>query len=107
FGKARCAIEAMACGTAVILCDYRGLGPLVTSAGLGVLRGQNFGMRALTAEITSEAVRDRVAAYDAADAAEVGRRIRSEAGLDAAISEWIEMYGRVIADARSTAGATD
>lgn len=34
FAKARCALEALAVGTAVVLCDYRGLGTLVTSAGL-------------------------------------------------------------------------
>src|SRR5207253_11139176 len=31
FAKARCALEAMAVGSAVILCDADGLGPLVTS----------------------------------------------------------------------------
>lgn len=32
FAKARCALEAMAVGTAVILCDTRGLGPMVTAS---------------------------------------------------------------------------
>ena len=32
FAKARCALEAMAVGAAVVLCDTHGLGPMVTSA---------------------------------------------------------------------------
>src|SRR5262249_39296471 len=32
FAKARCALEALAVGSAVVLCDVAGIGPLVTSA---------------------------------------------------------------------------
>jgi hypothetical protein len=38
FAKARAAIEAMASGCAVILCDARGAGPLVTMENVSLLR---------------------------------------------------------------------
>ena len=95
FGKARCALEAMACGTAVVLCDFRGLGPLVTTENLDRLRRQNFGMRALQDPITADGVRDRLAAYDAVDAAQVSARIRAEAGLEGALDQWIALYDEV------------
>src|SRR5215510_13908343 len=40
FAKARCALEALAVGTAVILCDAMGGGPMVTTAELDRLRRQ-------------------------------------------------------------------
>lgn len=45
FAKARCALEAMAVGCAVVLCDVGGLGPLVTRAQVQHLRRWNFGRR--------------------------------------------------------------
>src|SRR5207253_87507 len=43
FAKARCALEAMAVGNAVVLCDYTGAGPMVTSENFDALRVMNFG----------------------------------------------------------------
>src|SRR4029079_8032843 len=45
FAKARCALEALAVGAAVILCDAAGSGPIVTTAELDRLRCGNFGIR--------------------------------------------------------------
>ena len=42
FAKARCALEAMAVGAAVVLCDTYGLGPMVTSTAFQELRRWNF-----------------------------------------------------------------
>src|SRR5262249_50036464 len=47
FAKARSALEAMAVGAAVILCDAAGLGPIVNSENFERLRAINFGIRAL------------------------------------------------------------
>jgi hypothetical protein len=41
FAKARCALEALSVGTAVILCDSAGSGPLVTTNQLEQLRRLN------------------------------------------------------------------
>ena len=47
FAKARAALEAMAVGAAVILCDEAGSGPMVTTQELDRLRAFNFGLRTL------------------------------------------------------------
>ncbi len=96
FAKARCALESMAVGAAVVLCDMFGSGPMVTSGELERLRRLNFGMRALREPIDPEVLGREIARYDAADAAEVSRRIRTTAGLDALVEEIIELYREVI-----------
>ena len=47
FAKARCALEALAVGNAVVLCDTVGVGPMVTTGEVDRLRRLNFGVRAL------------------------------------------------------------
>lgn len=103
FAKARCALEAMAVGAAVILCDYQGLGRMVTSNELESLRAMNFGHRTLRNEINAELVAAEIARYDALDAAEVSKRIRATAGLDRMVDETIREYHEVLAEYRAAA----
>ncbi|HVN88119.1 MAG TPA: sulfotransferase [Candidatus Binatia bacterium] len=106
FAKARAAIEALAVGTAVILCDAGGLGPLVSSAELDRLRQLNFGVRTLSGRLTTEALEAEISRYDASDAAVVTRRIRAEASLDAAMDAIEGVYGEVLAE-HAQAGVPD
>src|SRR2546423_3574758 len=46
FAKARCALEALAVGASVVLCDAAGAGPPVTSLGVGRLGRLTFGQHA-------------------------------------------------------------
>jgi hypothetical protein len=101
FGKARCAIEAMAVGAAVILCDAAGLGPMVTTGNLDSLRRINFGRRALRSPVHADSVFELLNAYDALDAAEVSRRIRAEAGLDRLLDRLTNLYREVIKEHRN------
>jgi hypothetical protein len=101
FAKARAALEAMAVGAAVILCDAVGAGPMVTSAELPRLRALNFGMRTLRRPVTAEVLRGEIARYDAADAAAVSQRIRAEAGSAAMVDELCALYETVIAEQRA------
>jgi hypothetical protein len=96
FAKARCALESMAVGAAVILCDMFGSGPLVTSDEFDRLRRLNFGMRALDKPLDAEVLRREIARYDAKDAAEVSHRVRSACGLDCLVEEIVELYREVI-----------
>jgi hypothetical protein len=96
FAKARAALEALAVGAAVVLCDYRGLGPLVTSDRLDHLRRNNLGLRTLTERATPEAVLREIQRYDPRDAAEVSSRVRETAGLEAAIDRLIGLYEEVL-----------
>ncbi|MDT7602103.1 MAG: hypothetical protein QOF61_100 [Acidobacteriota bacterium] len=101
FAKSRCALEAMAVGAAVILCDAVGAGPLVTADEVARLRRLNFGVRSLRNELRSEVLAREIDRYDARDAAEVSRWIRAEAGREQAVDEIVRLYREVFAEHQS------
>jgi hypothetical protein len=103
FGKARCALEALATGCAVILCDAWGAGALVTEADLDRMRPLNFGRRLLTRPVTAENLLAEIGRFDAASAAEASRRVRATAGLDAMVDAFLGLYAEVIAEHGRTA----
>lgn len=82
FAKARCALESLAVGAAVILCDFPGSGPLVTTSELENLRRLNFGIRTLREKLDPEVLLREIARYNAKDATEVSRRIRARLPID-------------------------
>ncbi len=96
FAKGRCALEALAVGNAVVLCDFAGAGPYVTSDQLDHFRRMNFGRSLLTNPLDAETIAKEIARYDTTDAAEVTRRTRAEAGLADAAIHWIALYTDVI-----------
>src|SRR5262245_2713740 len=96
FSKGKAALEALAVGAAVILCDRMGLGPLVTADCLDELEAANFGRRQLQGEVRREAVAAQIARYDPADAAEVSRRVRARAGLSERVDELVALYRAVM-----------
>lgn len=97
FAKARCALEALSVGAAVILCDADGSGPLVTTGELERLRAYNFGVRTLRNPASAEFLAREIARYDAEDAAEVSRRVRAAASQEDAVSRTIEIYEETLA----------
>ena len=97
FAKARAALEAMAVGAAVVLCDARGAGPLVTTDNLDELRPLNFGVRTLRRPVSADALAEEIARYDPADAAALSARVRAEAGSEQAIDRILEVYGEAMA----------
>jgi hypothetical protein len=101
FAKARCAFEAMAVGTAVILCDAPGLGPMVTSGELEHLKRFNFGVRTLRDPVCVEGIESQLKRYDPRDAFEVSQQIRSTSGLDSAVEQIIDLYESVITEFKS------
>jgi hypothetical protein len=100
FAKARCALEAMSVGCAVVLCDFAGVGPMVTAESFDELRRMNFGRGVLTQPLKSEILRREIARYNADDAAAVCVRARAEAGLQIAVAHWERLYESVIAEFR-------
>jgi hypothetical protein len=96
FAKAKSALEALAVGTAVVLCDYRGLGPMVTRAEFDALRRLNLGYRTLRHPLAPERILREIERYDARDAAEVSLRVREEAGLETALDRLVALYDEVI-----------
>lgn len=98
FAKGKAAMEAMAVGAAVILCDFSGVGPLVTTTNFDQLRPLNFGFQALENPLQSEYVLPEILRFNAADATQVQARLRTCASLESAVSHTVAIYREVIAE---------
>jgi hypothetical protein len=96
FAKARCALEALAVGTAVVLSGPEGSGPIVRLDMFDDLRRFNFGHRTLTGPVTADALEQQIRRYDAAEAAAVSAQARAEVGLDRMVTELLETYGEAL-----------
>lgn len=100
FASARGALEAMASGCAVIVCDERGLAGMVTTANLADWRPLNFGLRSLRRPVTLENLLVEIDRYNAADATAVSDWIREHAGLNQWLSQLVSIYTEAIEGAR-------
>jgi hypothetical protein len=98
FAKASCALQALAAGNAVVLCDFPGAGPMVRMDNVDHLRRMNFGAGVLTRPLAAKNLVEEILLYDADDSARVTAVIRSEAGLPAAVRRWIEIYKEALAE---------
>jgi hypothetical protein len=100
FAKARCALEAMAVGSAVVLCDFAGLGGMVDCSSFPELRKLNFGSGTLLRPLDRASIAAEIKRYDAHEAKRVSERVRAEASLADTVVEWLELYNEVIAENR-------
>jgi Glycosyltransferase Family 4 len=101
FGTGRSAIEALCAGCAVVVCDQRGLGGLVSTADYERLRVHNFALWALTRPITMNAVVTELDRYDCADAIAVSERIRQDSSLESYLGKLEGLYTATIARHRA------
>ena len=92
FAKARCAIEAMAAGCAVIAIDEAGYGGLVTSANVEWMLDWNIGDRCLQRRHDDAAIEADLARIDASDVAGVCDLIRSRCSLVGAVDAYERVY---------------
>jgi glycosyltransferase involved in cell wall biosynthesis len=99
FATARMALEAAAVGCAVVVADGRGFAGMLSSENLKAWRRLNFGAGLLTAPVTAAALDAAIAAYDASDAAEVCRRLRTEASADDYAAAYLQLYTQAIGEA--------
>ena len=104
FARGRSALEAMAVGAAVVLCDVEGCGPLVGSGDFDRLRALNFGMGALRPPVEEGKLLTEIARYDPDDAARVRDRVRREAGRTEAVALLVELYEDLLAAAPALSG---
>ena len=88
-------MEAIATGAAVVLCDFGGVGPAVTSENFELLRAMNFGFESLVDPLTPESVLRNIYHYDPLDAARVGAKLRSVANLRDAVGNLCKIYSEV------------
>jgi len=100
FASARAALEALCCGCAVIVCDARGIGGLVTSRNFSSMRAGNFGLRCLGDALTVERCIREARAYDRTDASLVAERARSEADLERLLDEFERLYADILTGGR-------
>ena len=101
FAKARCAIEAMAEGCAVIVADFAGLGGMVTTENMARLRRLNFGVRTMqSATITEENIYSQLICYNAGDAQTVSEWIRNDADMEKTIDKIEDYYHEAILEAK-------
>jgi len=99
FAKARCALEAMASGCALVVADFAGLGGMVTTESVARMRHLNFGVRTMQAgPVTEDSVFRELQRYNAADSRQVSDWIRDDADMSSAITRWLEVYEHVLRD---------
>lgn len=102
FARGRSALEAMAVGCAVVLCDAEGLGPMVTPDNLERLGLGNFGMQVLRDAHRRELFLRAIDAYDAASAARVSALVRKTRALDVVVPRVFAVYEEALADHANT-----
>jgi hypothetical protein len=92
FAKGRAALEAVAVGAAVVVCDSFGLGPLVTTGNVRVLRTLEGDYMRYYAPLGVDALVREIQRYDPADAAAVTRHVREVAGADTVVPVLVGLY---------------
>jgi predicted transcriptional regulator len=102
FAKGRAALEALAVGNAVVLCDAVGAGPIVTTENMEKLRRLNFGIRALRNPMEAGVLCQEIARYNATDAAQVCAWVRDTAGMDSALDNLLNLYTEVVEEHKRT-----
>jgi hypothetical protein len=96
FAKGRCALEALAVGAAVVLCDVHGAGPMVTFEALPDLRRWNFGRRVLAEPVAPATLEAQLRRYDADDAQLVSRYVREQASLAQSVGQYQQVYDEIM-----------
>jgi glycosyltransferase involved in cell wall biosynthesis len=99
FAKARCAMEAMAVGCAVILLNEgMGLAGMVTPDNVRAWQRWNFGRRLLQRPIEAGSVREAISGYAPAAAAAVSEYLRSNASLEKTAAAFSRLAETVVAE---------
>lgn len=94
--KGKAALEALAVGAAVVVCDSAGLGPLVTTRNFEALRRLSFGNPCMTGKIDAAGVARRLSEVDPADVARLSALVRETCGLDKVIDRLEAVYARAL-----------
>lgn len=92
FTSAMSAIEALASGAAVIVCDGRGAFGMVSQSNYRYLQEYNFGLNTLQTKLSSEFVEDNINKYNREDAELVSKLVRQESQWCDRIVTWENIY---------------
>ena len=97
FASGKSAIDAIACGCAVIVLGQNGCGEMVGEENFERVRKANFTIPVNSPPPSSEWIAGEIARFDPAGVAAVTRRLRRECGLDLVVSRMETVYEEVIA----------
>lgn len=103
FARERKAIEAMACGCAVVLVGEHACGDLVSTASFQEARHDGFAPPLAAPAASPDAIRESLARYSAADCAAVTAEVRRSLGFDALADRYEAAYHEAIAANQSAA----
>lgn len=101
FAYGRAAIEALAVGAAVILCDGARVGPLVTMRNFARLRRLNFGLRALACSLDRATIEAEIRRYDGEDARVLSQHVRQTCEMQPVVDHIEHLYEQVLAEAQN------
>jgi hypothetical protein len=104
FGKAKAAIEAMATGAAVIVCDFRGLAEMVTPQNMEHYRKYNFGMKLMNRPVQKDLIIAEINKYNAANIELVTDYIREKSNFYVIVSAIEAIYFNTINDFKTKKG---
>ncbi len=85
-------MESLAVGTAVIVGDEFGLGPMVQSLGFAALRKLNFGSSVCNLPLAPEPIIKEIEKYDPEDAARVCHLVREQCDLKSYLVSLVGLY---------------
>jgi hypothetical protein len=97
FAKGRAALEALVCGCSVIVCDDFGLGPMITTENIKVLRTLEGRYMQWFSATSVDGLLRQMDRYNPADVAALTTWLRSTAGADLAADEFVNLYGETLA----------
>jgi hypothetical protein len=101
FASARMALEAAAAGSAVVICDSRGLAGMLRMENLEQLRRLNFGLRCLVHPVTVDGLKREIGRYDPDDAARVAEKLKESASIEQTLDGLERIYTEVLSEAQS------
>lgn len=94
FAKGKAAMEAMACGAAVIICDFLGLGGMITLDNYSKLRPMNFSYGDVGAIDKSNLILQEIRKFNQADVVAITKKIRKEADFKKYIDNILIEYSK-------------
>lgn len=92
FAKAKAAIESLATGASLIVCDFRGLGGIVTTENYEYFRKYNFGMKTMSKKITIDTIKTEIRKYNSNENIFLAKRISEDASFVKYIDKLLKIY---------------
>lgn len=105
FAVGRSALEALATGAALVICNDFGVGPMATAKDMLRLRDLNFGIAAIHSRPDASAIYNEILKYDANDAAVLTTNLRALIGIKPAVDKLEFIYAAAL-DKFSTSKVT-